>query len=116
MPEFSVELFNTHRPLVQKTIEQINKDMAGYGFELTVVDLNLINYQALLNILSEGLKKIDIAGRNNLQSILYRIDIPEKHFTPFATSNSYYYQQLADLIIRREYFKVAARIKYSQNS
>lgn len=114
MPDFSIELFNSQKDLVQKTLNQINKDFAGFvphfHFELAAGT----SYQFIQEQIAAVLKDISTEGSYKLNSLLYRIDMPEIFFpdNPLKTN---YFLMLADAIIRREYFKVTARIKFSKN-
>ena len=116
MPEFSIELFNTQHHLVQKTIEQIDKDFAGYASPISISDITNASYQNILDQLAASLNQIAKGGAHRLSSLLYRIDMPEKFFPENYTSKADYFLMLADAVIRREFFKVTARIKYSQNN
>ncbi len=114
MHDFSIELFNSQKEIIQKTIDQINKDFAGFA-PLLNIDLTAnTSYQYIQEQIAEVLKNIVKEGTYKLNSLLYRIDMPEKFFPEQATKTNYFLM-LADAIIRREYFKVTARIKFSNN-
>lgn len=114
MPDFSIELFNSQKNLVQKTMEQINKDFAGFAKPFNIELTSGTSYQLILEQIAEALKHISKEGTYKLNSLLYRIDMPEKFF-PENSLNTNYFSILADAIIRREYFKVTARIKFSKS-
>lgn len=114
MPGFSIELFNSQKDLVQKTMEQINKDFAGFVPPFNIELTSSTSYQYIQEQIAEVLKHVSKEGTYKLKSLLYRVDMPEKFF-PENASKTNYFLILADAIIRREYFKVTARIKFSKN-
>lgn len=116
MKDFSVTEFNSQQHLVQETIKQINKDFDGYECEIQINEMTIAGYDRLLKLLENCLRQIAKKSNINLYALLYRIDIPEKIFSKITDSQTDYYENLADAIIRREYFKVVTRIKFSQKN
>ncbi len=113
MTEFSVELFDLQADLVQKTIDQINKDFTGYADLITMSDPDSGSYLQIQIAIATALQKLSKQGNSKIQSLLYRVDIPEKFHAGILSSDADYYLILADAIIRREFYKVITRLKYS---
>jgi hypothetical protein len=115
MLEFSIHLFNRNQQIVEKTIEQLNKDFYDYDIDFILSNKGESSYQNLILQISDVLKELSKQSGNKLQSLLYRIDIPEKLYVNILKTNENYFEQLADIILRRECFKVITRINYSQH-
>ncbi|MBK7854024.1 MAG: hypothetical protein IPJ79_03180 [Bacteroidetes bacterium] len=78
MHDFSIELFNSQKEIIQKTIDQINKDFAGFAPILNIDLTANTSYQYIQEQIAAVLKNIVKEGTYKLSSLLYRIDMPEK--------------------------------------
>ena len=103
--------FFDREEFVQKTVEQINKDLTG--LEASEVNFN-IDFEEdvlgqLIGQLAFVLLKMD---SRNIQQFIYRVDIKESQYL-HAVSKEDDFQELAFLIVRREAQKVYLRAKFS---
>ena len=114
MLKFSIQLFHRNNEIAERTIEQLNKNFYDYGVEFILLKNGENAYQNLILQISNALKELSKQSGNKLQSLLYRIDIPEKLYNNILKTNENYFEQLADIVIRRECYKVITRINYSQ--
>ncbi len=106
---FSNELFRL------KTQRQIAKDFESHGFSYnpTFCD-EVVDIQQLSDTVSEALMYIIEKKVSSWQPLLYTIDISEKVYVQYATSQEQNWMQLfAWEVIRREAQKVFFREKYS---
>ena len=94
--------------LYQKLVCQLEKDFVMSGITYDFSDLlpeQLVNY--LYEVLEELLSK----EYPTLLNLLYRMDIPESAIN--FNNDTAVEQQLVNLILRREFFKIKLRMKYS---
>jgi hypothetical protein len=107
---FSNELFRL------KTQRQIAKDFESHGFSFnpTFCD-EVVDIQQLSDTVSEALMYIIEKKVSSWQPLLYTIDISEKVYVQYATSQEQNWMQFfAWEVIRREAQKVFFREKYSK--
>lgn len=94
-----------------KTQFQIKKDFGMFGiflFDQTNPDPT---YDQLFIEVNTGLAEVTEQGEQALLRLLYQIDIPEKDFLT-AVSSENFIEQMSQLIIRREAYKVYLRSKF----
>ncbi|MBL7899868.1 MAG: hypothetical protein JNJ99_15110 [Crocinitomicaceae bacterium] len=113
-PDNSLVNFFDHQLFVEKTIQQINKDLQGLYYadfgisdnkEMSLLD-NLI--KNLMPVLLELSKR----QPEQLSQFIYKVDLPEKKFHD-ALSKDQTLELLSFLIIEREAQKVYLRQKFS---
>lgn len=90
---------------VQKTIEQLNKDLAlaGLDWQFQLTDKSEI--PQIIEGLNQKFRELSVSQNQALNQLLYTIDLPEDLFTSD--------ENLAELILRREAYKVYLREKFS---
>ena len=115
MNSFSVAVFNNDHEIAKQTIDQLNKDFnwVGVRFNLPTADSNV--YQDMVEQISDALNKLATRNSSLIPSLLYRIDLPEEQHNKIIITSTTYFEQLADMILRRECFKVITRINFSRN-
>ena len=107
------ESFNKNDFII-KTLQQINKDL------LQVTDLQILPNEIeeshfkenLSSQLENILKKLDQTMPAQISQLLYLIDIPEQIISIIQQESGTYYNNLANIIIRREAYKVYLRSKF----
>ena len=107
---FSNELFRL------KTQRQIAKDFESHGFSFNPIFCDeVVDIQQLSDTVSEALFYMIEKKASSWQPLLYTIDISEKLYIQYATSQEQNWMQLfAWEVIRREAQKVFFREKYSK--
>lgn len=97
---------------VLKTQLQIHKDFSVQG--LTIDDIltqKELNYSDILTIVENALDQVLRMGERHLLQLNYQVDIPQNQFLSAITGKDPV-TTLAELIIRREAFKVYLRTKF----
>lgn len=108
-PFSEIDAFFNRAEFVEKTIQQINKDLLGLGGELKFIDhlseppLNYFSQK-----LAELLKDLKAA---QLQQFVYRVDLKQSDFE-MALRKEDDFQTLAYFVLRREAQKVYLRAFY----
>lgn len=113
-PEESPEKYFSDRELVEKTLQQVEKDFSLQGIDLCL-NRHPKSYDELMAELADKLHEVETTGDEQLPALLYRIDLPEKEiFRAMEDSTGVnFYHFLADKILRRCFQKVILRRKYS---
>ena len=95
-----------------KTQQQIEKDFysSGVSFETSFTS-TAWNYSQIFDAVQDQLTEIMKRGETQLLQLLYQIDIPQNQFLA-SLGESNFSEQLTELIIRREAFKVYLRSKF----
>lgn len=90
---------------VQKTIEQLNKDLvlAGLDWQFQLTDKNEI--PQIIEDLNQKFSELSVSQNHALKQLLYTIDLPEELFASD--------ENLAELVLRREAYKIYLREKFS---
>lgn len=98
---------------VLKTQRQLIKDFASANV-LFPDNFNSQPYEVnqLIIEISERLKSIERSSASALSQLLYRIDIPESALPDLMHSDDFH-TNLAQLVLRREAYKVFLRSKFS---
>ncbi len=98
---------------VLKTQRQIIKDF-GTANILFPKDLhsNALPIDQLLSAISIRLKELDSTNTSGFSQLLYQIDLPENAL-PALHSSDDFYLNLAELVLKREAYKVYLRSLYS---
>lgn len=97
---------------IYKTKLQIQKDFgsSGVSFPTRFMEIDLPFDEMVIEIQVQ-LVEIMKHGETQLLQLLYQIDIPQQHFLEFI-GNADFTGELAQLIIRREAYKVYLRSKF----
>lgn len=95
-----------------KTQQQIEKDFHSSGalFESSFTS-TAWNYSQIFDAVQDQLAEIMKKGETQLLQLLYQIDIPQSQFLA-SLGESNFSEQLTELIVRREAFKVYLRSKF----
>lgn len=98
---------------VLKTQQQIAKDFgtAGIDFSSDFQSIPLAVDQ-LIDDVSISLRELESSNSNAFSQLLYQIDIPES-ILPDLTQSDDYYSSLAEVVLKREAYKVFLRSKFS---
>jgi len=96
--------------VVRDTASQVIKDFGIFSIEITFSGNEQTAYEELKQQLIPELLKLYENNYSKLQSLFYRIDLPEKKFRELPTTDkSMFVDGLADLILERELLKVITR-------
>jgi len=110
------EYLNKEEYLI-KTLAQIRRDfeMSGSTFEGEFNEM--INYQALLNLVYENIYSFFQGNSSLLKNLLYRIDISQKAIQQrmFDRSDDQIEEVICQLIIERCILKVLTKEKFSKS-
>lgn len=103
----------TQPQLRELVIQQTRKDLSVGEEELPdrSVMPDLVDF---VNDVSVCIRKRDGHSSSWLPSVLYRVDVPEK-LVRQLDNGARYYDQLAELIVRRELQKVLIRLHYKSS-
>ncbi len=97
---------------VLKTQQQISKDFATVGetFSDQFIEEEY-SYDEILTEVQKHLVSVMRSGETTLLQLLYQIDLPQQDFLSIVTDKDFS-EKMADLIIRREAYKVYLRSKF----
>ena len=111
LQEVAIE-FNSQE-FVLKTQQQIAKDFGTAGVDFPKDFCSVpIALDLLITDLSIRLKEVESSNPSTFSQLLYQIDIPESILPDLAQSDDYY-SSLAEVVIKREAYKVFLRSKFS---
>lgn len=97
---------------VLKTQLQIIKDFATVGSEFSnELEKHELDYNSLVIAVAEKIIEVMKLGEPTLLQLLYQIDLPQQDFLTITT-DTHFTEKLADMIIRREAYKVYLRSKF----
>lgn len=97
---------------VLNTQKQIAKDFALSGvFFADSFESNTLDYVEIALEVEQKLLELMKLGETQLLQLLYQIDVPQQDFLNIVQENDFA-NQLADIIIRREAYKVYLRSKF----
>ena len=97
---------------VLKTQRQIAKDFSIISFRISAdFESTELNYDQIKCEVEAQLVEVMKLGETTLLQLLYQIDIPQSKFLSIITQADFV-QQMSDMIIRREAYKVYLRSKF----
>lgn len=97
---------------VLTTQRQIAKDFSIVNFKMDPsFESEELNYDQIKNELECQLVEVMKLGETTLLQLLYQIDIPQTKFLSIISEPDFV-QQMSDMIIRREAYKVYLRSKF----
>jgi hypothetical protein len=110
------EKYRTDLAIIRETAEQINRDITVDNFCVVLTGSEATAFREIKDQLKPFLKKLFKKDKQVFQSMLYRIDISEKHYRKLLreTEIEQTADELAELIIRREFQKVLTRRFFSE--
>ena len=110
-----VEKYRHDLEIIRLTADQIIKDFHIFGLEIQFSGNELTAYDELKKQIAPLLFDLYRKKTSAFQSLLYRIDISEKKFSDLLhdSADQDFSDQLADLVIRREFQKVLTRKYFS---
>lgn len=98
---------------VLKTQRQIGKDFGTAGIDfLEDFSTNPYPIHQLLSEISIRLREVNSTNSTAFSQLLYQIDIPESMLANLSNSEDFY-SSLAEIVLRREAYKVFLRSKFS---
>lgn len=98
---------------VLKTQQQIIKDFGTAGIDFPEdFRMNALPLEQLLSAISIRLKELDTTNSSAFSQLLYQIDLPE-NILPNLQETEDFYLNLAEVVLKREAYKVFLRSKYS---
>ncbi len=114
---FSPELYLTNRFILEKTLDQAEKDFLSAGIELKLHG-GAATFESICNLLQEKLEGILQYQAGALNNLLYRIDLSESKIKSLHVDKSEkpFSLLLAELILKRELQKVVIREYYKKNT
>ena len=101
------------KEFVLKTQRQIIKDFGTVDiFFPEDFAMNPLTMEQLLSCVSVRLKELDSTSKRAFSQLLYQIDLPE-NLLPALSATDDFYMSLAEVVLKREAYKVFLRKKYS---
>ena len=98
---------------VLKTQQQIAKDFSTAGIDFPKEFLSIpIKIDLLTDEVSIRLKGLETSNSSAFSQLLYQIDIPESILPDLSQSDNYHLS-LAEVVVKREAYKVFLRSKFS---
>ena len=107
-----IEKYKTEQVVLKETAGQLQKDLESCGMEIRFPEADTIPYESLLNQVEFYIEKLLRENVSALQTLLYRVDIPEKNFVHLKSTSEKFAHDLARLILEREFMKVVTRRMY----
>jgi len=107
-----VEIFKTDQIVLKETAEQIQKDFASCGIEIFFSGKEIFPYESLLNQVEHHIHHLISHHLIQLQTLLYRVDIPEGTYFKLKKHANSFPNELSRLILEREFMKVVTRHLY----
>lgn len=104
--------------VIRDTARQVIKDFGMAGIEIQFSGNAASAYHELTEQALPGLRKLYQANQASFMALLYRIDVEEKKVREVSenfTGNAFF-ENLANLIIEREFIKVVIRKLYSSRN
>lgn len=110
------EKYRKDLAIIRETAEQINRDITVDDFSVVLTGNQATAFREIKDQLKPFLEKLLINDKQVFQSMLYRIDISEKHYRMLLkeTEIEKTADEFAELIIRREFQKVLTRRFFSE--
>ena len=107
------ERFRTDVLIIQETVNQIKKDFNN--IEIVLTGNAELAFDEIRRQIIPLIKKMHSGDKHGFQTLLYRVDVSEKDFQlVLSKSNSTeFYDDVAEMIIRREFQKVLTRKYFS---
>ena len=116
MTMMNLEIINqelTSDEFVLKTQQQIAKDFGTAGIAFPDDFVSVARVISHLNCeVSSRLRELNTTSSSTFSQLLYQIDIPESILSDLSRSDDYF-QRLAEIVIKREAYKVFLRRKFS---
>ena len=101
-----------HEGFVLKTQQQIAKDFAQSGIDFgPAFSAEPLSLEDILNSVEIHVHALIKLGEPKLLQLLYQVDIPQSQFLSLV-GNSSFVEEISNLILRREAFKVYLRSKF----
>jgi hypothetical protein len=98
---------------VLKTQSQIVKDFGTVGIDFpSDFQSFALALDQLIEEVSNRLKELQSSSSSSFSQLLYQIDIPES-ILPDVSQSDDFYSSLAEVVIKREAYKVFLRSKFS---
>lgn len=107
-----IEKFKTDQFILKETAEQIQKDFASCGIEIFFSGKEVFPYESLLHQVENHISRLITDHLIQLQTLLYRIDIPEGSYFKLKKDANSFPNELSRLILEREFMKVVTRHLY----
>jgi hypothetical protein len=113
-----IEPYRHDLEVIRDTAQQVIRDFGLYGFQIQFTGNAHTAYSELHAQLVPALQQLEKSGRDQIRSLLYRIDIPERDFAQITVNQSKesFWSELAGLILRRELTKVITRKLFSPSN
>ncbi len=111
---FDIEPYKAETEIIRMTVEQIRKDFAMFGLDISFpMRMNMV-YEELFSQLDAHVSQLLTVNVQKLMALLYQIDIPERNIMEAweAHPEFTHAQVIAELIIYRELKKVILRNYY----
>lgn len=111
---FDIEPYKAETEIIRMTVEQIRKDFAMFGLDISFpMSMNMV-YEELFSQLDAHVSQLLTVNVQKLMALLYQIDIPERNIMEAweAHPEFTHAQVIAELIIYRELKKVIFRNYY----
>jgi energy-converting hydrogenase A subunit M len=98
--------------IIRQTAEQLNKDLAQVGEEVSFTGNTATAYAELFSQVEPLIRKMLSSRQETLMQLLYRIDVNEQHMAGAIQSGGEIAGKITQLILLRELQKVVIRNFY----
>ncbi|HYW96808.1 MAG TPA: hypothetical protein VE870_14530 [Bacteroidales bacterium] len=109
IPKQDVEKAKFNELIVHETAQQVIKDFAGFGMEVTFPDNLHYAYDDLLQQLTLLVGDLLHNEEEKLSALLYQIDLDESKFKEESDRSLHEHEWLSEMILHREFLKVLTR-------
>ena len=107
-----IEKYKTEQVILKETVRQLQRDFESCRIEIHFSETDTMPYETLLSQVEFYIEKLLSENVSKLQALLYRVDIPEKNFLHLQQNAVSFPNELARLILEREFMKVVTRRMY----
>ncbi len=109
IPKDEVERAKVNEDIIRETADQVIKDFAGFGMEVSFPDDLRYAYDALFRQLTVHVGDLLHNDAEKLSALLYQIDLDESGFRRESHEFVHEHEWLSEMILHREFLKVLTR-------
>jgi hypothetical protein len=110
------EKYRRDLEIIRETVRQLKKDLGGEGNDFFLSGNEINAFQELKDQLIPVIENLSKGDKSVFNSLLYKIDIPEKDYMEALKRESDFPEVLAEFIIRREFQKVLTKRFFSKKN
>lgn len=102
--------------LIKATADQVEKDFMLSDFKIVLSGNHLNAFNEIKSQLLPFISRLYKESEQAFLALLYRVDISEKDYRTSINRGGYFTEEIAELIIRREFQKVLSKRYFSDHS